>query len=208
MEEYQQCAATTHSGSRCRNRAQEGSEYCYIHRAQAEQSGATLPPSAERARMEAVADQLNQLAEEVQAANPGYRPPPFSVSALTAVLTANIEQLAAALPEGLIKDIIRNLEGTKPEDLLDPETWKGLWYILNYTLELRSKEVLQKVADRVSAIPGMDMIVQLGVSVWESPRDLLDVETWKGGVVVLNAALQVQMEELKRLMFGASEQDS
>lgn len=119
-----------------------------------------------------------------------------------------MEHLAAALPEGLIKDIIRNLEGTKPEDLLDPETWKGLWYILNYTLEMRSKELLQQVADRISAIPGMDMIVQLGVSVWESPRDLLDVETWKGGVVVLNAAVQVQMEELKKLVFGASEPSS
>lgn len=207
MEEQHQCAAMTHSGSRCRNRPQEGSEYCYIHRAQAEPPATPQPASAQRAQMEAVADQLNQLAEEVQRADPSYRPPPFSVAALTALLSSSMDHLAAALPEGLIKDIIRNLEGTKPEDLLDPETWKGLWYILNYTLEMRSKEVLQQVAERLSAIPGMDMVVQLGISVWESPRDLLDVETWKGGVVVLNAAMQVQLEELKKLVFGASDSE-
>jgi hypothetical protein len=208
MEEHQQCAAMTHSGSRCRNRAQEGSEYCYIHRAQAEPSDTPQAANPERERMEAVADRLNQLAAEVQAADPGYRPPPFSAAALTELLNSSMEHLAAALPEGLIKDIIRNLEGTKPEDLLDPETWKGLWYILNYTLEMRSKELLQQMADRISAIPGMDMIVQLGVSVWESPRDLLDVETWKGGVVVLNAAVQVQMEELRKLVFGTDKEES
>ena len=27
----------------------------------------------------------------------------------------------------------RNLEGTSTSDLLDPQTWQGLWYILNYT---------------------------------------------------------------------------
>jgi hypothetical protein len=48
----------------------------------------------------------------------------------------------------------------------------------------------------------------LGVSVWESPRDLLDVETWKGGVVVLNAAVQVQMEELRKLVFGTDKEES
>jgi hypothetical protein len=208
MTQDVQCVATTHSGSRCRNQAQEGSQFCYIHR---EMAAAPAEPDAaasaqQREQVEAVAKQLNKLADEVQKRDPAYCPPPFSGEALIALLKSSGERLAAFVPTDLVKDIIHNLEGTKPEDLLDPETWKGLWYILNYTLELRAKELLEEIAKRLSAIPGMDLMIQFTASVIESPRDLLDVETWKGGAVVLNAAVQAQLSEVRRLVFGGAQE--
>ena len=33
-----------------------------------------------------------------------------------------------------IKEIRLALDGSSPEDFLDPDTWKGLWYVLSYNL--------------------------------------------------------------------------
>jgi hypothetical protein len=213
-----QCAGIKKNGERCKNRAVAGSAYCRVHQDQAvaaAEAAAPPPvtpavprsPELERAQVEAVAEELNKLADEVRAKAPDYTPPPFSAAAMVNVLKANMEQLAAYLPVGLIKEIIHNLEGTKKEDLLDPDTWKGLWYILTYSLSTQSKTVLEEVARRLTIIPGMDMVLQLGQSVWESPGDLLSVDTWRGAAVILSAAVQANVSSLRRRVLGGSEDD-
>jgi len=52
----------------------------------------------------------------------------------------------------------------------------------------------------------MDMVTQFGTSVIESPGDLLDVETWKGGAVVLNAAVQANVSALRRRLLNEPEE--
>lgn len=226
-EAHPQCAATTKAGTPCHNQALPGQEYCAVHlhmmearaaeaaqdaAAQAAQSAQTaLPaqatdPDAERARMESIAGELNRVAAEIAARDKSFRPPPYSPQALAALIRSSKDRLSAFLPMEFLREIAHNLEGTKPEDLADPETWKGLWYILTYTLQLRTKEAVEAVGKRLSFIPGMDLMTQFSASIVESPRDLLDVNTWKGGLVVLNAAVQAQLAGARRMVTGKTEE--
>jgi hypothetical protein len=212
-EEKRQCAAITKAGTRCHNHALPGLDYCGVHKQLAEAaeqsaalSGEALAAAeAERARMHSVAAELNRVAAEIAARDKSFRAPPYSPEALAALIRNSKDKLAASLPVDFVKDIVRNLEGTKREDLADPETWKGLWYILTYTLQLRTKEAVEAVGKRLDFIPGMDLMTQFSASIVESPRDLLDVNTWKGGLVVLNAAVQAQLDSAKRMVKGKEE---
>jgi hypothetical protein len=163
-------------------------------------------PDLNRSDVRAAAVEINKIAEEVRKSDPKYTPPPFSPEALKKVLSANLDILAKYLPLDLARDILRNLEGTKPSDLFDPETWKGLWYILNYTAQAQAKGLSEEALRRLSALPGMDLVTQFGMSVYESPRDLLDMETWKGAAVIANAALQANVSALKRKLTGGQDE--
>ncbi len=154
---------------------------------------------------DAAADELNSFANEIKQES-GYQAPPFSPSALAEMLKSNASKLAACLPIDLLKDIAQNLEGTKKEDLLDPDTWKGLWYILNYSAATGAKGVLEEAGKRLSVIPGMDLVVQFAQSVAESPRDLLSLDTWKGAALILGAAVQMGASSVKRRVLGGDEE--
>ena len=200
-----QCAATTKSGDSCRNRAVVGSSYCRVHQREAQVDAVVDATRAGFATVsEAAADELSAFAKDIEAES-GYRAPPFSPGALAEMLKSNASKLAACLPIELIKDIAHNLEGTKKEDLLDPETWKGLWYILNYSAATGAKGVLEEAGKRLSVIPGMDLMVQFAQSVVESPRDLLSLDTWKGAAVILGAAVQSSASSVKRRVLGGDE---
>jgi hypothetical protein len=43
------------------------------------------------------------------------------------------------------KDIAQNLQGATREDLLDPDTWKGVWYMLDYSLRFQAEQMKQKM---------------------------------------------------------------
>ena len=45
----------------------------------------------------------------------------------------------------LAKDLYNNLQGTSKEDWMDPETWKGMWYMINYSLQFQAEQLKQKV---------------------------------------------------------------
>ncbi|MGL4650366.1 MAG: hypothetical protein ACRC1H_13240 [Caldilineaceae bacterium] len=224
--ENSQCLATTKGGDQCRNRAVEGSTLCAIHSraaARVEQPASTArlpaPVPSQPAPAEgepvvvlpaetvaAVAEEFNKAAAEVKQKDPKFTPPPFSPESLKKVLKYNLDTLAAFMPIELARDILRNLEGTKPSDLLDPDTWKGLWYILHYTAERQAVELGEELMRRINAIPGMDMVTMLGQSIYESPGDLLDVETWKGAAVILNAAVTANLSSFKRRVLGQSDE--
>jgi hypothetical protein len=197
--ESERCHATTKAGDQCRNKAIAGTHFCRVHAALA------VEVEAERAQVHAVADELNKIAEDLKKERPEYTPPPFSASALRKVLKENVHILASYMPSQTAKDLIHNLEGTRKEDLLDPETWKGLWYILNFTLQTQSKAALEEVGRRLAFVPGMDMMVQFGTSVIDSPGDLLDVETWKGAATILNATVMANASSLKRKVMGTKD---
>jgi uncharacterized protein with von Willebrand factor type A (vWA) domain len=153
----------------------------------------------------AIAD-VNQLAEELQEAAPSYQPPPYSPQALLLLLQQNAEKLADKVP--VVGELRRNLEGTKPEDLIDPETWKGLWYILNYTAQAQSKQTLDAVVEQLARLPGGGTLLIVKSQIEStSPKDLLDIETWKGAWVILNAAVQAQATEVRRRVLGDKEDE-
>ena len=196
-ETVRMCEATTKLGAPCKNRAQAGSKYCAVHR--------QLSAQPAEAQVAAAISGVNQVAEELRQATPSYQPPPYSPQALLALLQHNAEHLADKVP--VLGELRHNLEGTKPEDLVDPETWKGLWYILNYTTQAQSKQALDAVVERLARLPGGDALLMVKSTIEHtSPKDLLDIQTWKGAWVILNATVQAQANDLKRRVLGQEDE--
>lgn len=43
------------------------------------------------------------------------------------------------------KELMANFEGATKEDLMDPDTWKGVWYMLNYSLQFQAEQMKQRL---------------------------------------------------------------
>jgi transposase-like protein len=44
------------------------------------------------------------------------------------------------------KQILGTLQGASREDLLDPDTWKGVWYMINYSLQFQAEQLKQRLS--------------------------------------------------------------
>lgn len=55
--------------------------------------------------------------------------------------------LDKVMPE-MAKDITQNLQGATREDLMDPDTWKGVWYMLDYSLRFQAEQFKQKLTGK------------------------------------------------------------
>ena len=133
------CNAVTKSGSRCKNNAVEESEYCHIHipaSARPASNGPANPSSndqqlSDREMREQLMAELDDLIARLKAISPDYSPPPFSAQGLIEL----VDDSSGKLPARFRLGIYERLRSTINEDLLDAETWKGMWYMVNYTLE-------------------------------------------------------------------------
>jgi 1-acyl-sn-glycerol-3-phosphate acyltransferase len=143
------CFALTKAGTQCKNFSLEGSEFCRVHQPSdegddiLEAEGFETPEDAAGAvedSMDQTAEQdlrrqllaeLDRLIERVQAMTPGYTPPPFSPRRLLKLIAENVENITPEIGLG----ILEKLRSTIGEDIFDVDTWKGIWYMLNYTLE-------------------------------------------------------------------------
>lgn len=143
------CLALTRAGNPCKNSPLPGSDYCRVHQADAAHDGSEPGPSSRNARPASggaapeVPDQdlrrqlmaeLDGLIERVRAVTPGYAPPPFSPERLLRLIEENLSQLSPGLRLG----VLEKLRSTIGEDLFDLDTWKGVWYMLNYSLEYQA----------------------------------------------------------------------
>ncbi|MDQ3248157.1 MAG: hypothetical protein M3Q45_03000 [Chloroflexota bacterium] len=96
-----------------------------------------------------------------------------------------------------------NLEGASAQDLVDPEAWQGMWYVLNYALQTQSTALKAGLSSRLAGLPGVALLADLkGNLAGTSPKDLLDVDTWKGAWYVLNHSLRHGAGEIKRKLLG------
>lgn len=57
------------------------------------------------------------------------------------LLKGNIDRFT---PE-VAKELMANFEGATKEDLFDPDTWKGVWYMLNYSLQFQAEQMKQRL---------------------------------------------------------------
>ncbi|MCI0394634.1 MAG: acyltransferase family protein [Chloroflexi bacterium] len=136
----ERCAALTRAGSQCKRRVRPGSAYCGIHQPAASQATAEkilvaeeIPIEEELSEKELrrrLMSELDGLIARLQALAPGDNLPPFSPRALLDLLEKNADRLPAGVRVGILK----RLRQAVNEDLLDVETWKGIWYMLNHTL--------------------------------------------------------------------------
>ena len=78
-----------------------------------------------------LAAELDELTARVQALTPDYEPPPFSPKRLVAL----IENLLGRFPRELQLGILDRLRGALSRDAFDLDVWRGVWYMLNYTVQ-------------------------------------------------------------------------
>jgi hypothetical protein len=50
----------------------------------------------------------------------------------------------------IAKNIMETLQGATREDLLDLDTWKGIWYMLNYSLQFQINQLRERVTGEES----------------------------------------------------------
>jgi 1-acyl-sn-glycerol-3-phosphate acyltransferase len=85
-------------------------------------------------------DELNALANRLQALSPGQRAPSYSPQRLLALIN---EKLGECSPE-LRLDIMDWLQVALGSDLFDPATWKGLWFLLTYSVNLQADVIKRR----------------------------------------------------------------
>lgn len=64
-------------------------------------------------------------------------PEPLKPDVTVSFVKRNLDRFT---PE-VAKNIIEMFEGATREDLMNPDTWKGIWYMLNYSLQFQVNQI-------------------------------------------------------------------
>lgn len=183
------CRARTQTGAPCRRYPQIDSEYCYVHRhlatvqpeAPVEDVGrdSAEPTPLATDQLRQILTELNHLTQELRRRVPDMTAARPSLSDLRTYLQDNFSQLASGLPGGFWQDLQNSFQGTTPQDLLKPETWQGLWYLANYTLQSQAEAMNENLAKRLSGLPAMDRLAALADNLpGPRPSRIFDPSTW------------------------------
>jgi 1-acyl-sn-glycerol-3-phosphate acyltransferase len=140
---HPRCAALTKAGEPCKNYALADSPFCRAHETAATNtaSPAEAEPSPEALRQE-LSVELDNLIARVENSDSDYRPPPFSPQALLGMLNQNLRRLSPEAAQALL----HRLRGYVNSDLLDLDTWKGIWYIVNYAVQQQTDMVKRRIS--------------------------------------------------------------
>jgi 1-acyl-sn-glycerol-3-phosphate acyltransferase len=84
---------------------------------------------------------VDELIGRLRQLNPGYNPPPFSPQRLLQLLEEGAGQIAPEFRLG----ILDKLKSAIGEDVFDVDTWKGMWYVLNNSLQYQADIVKRRV---------------------------------------------------------------
>jgi 1-acyl-sn-glycerol-3-phosphate acyltransferase len=99
--------------------------------------------AAQEASPEAMQAQLREELDALIArveSNSDYQTPPYSPQALIRLLEEN----AARFQPEFLKSVLTKLRENVNSDLLDVDTWKGIWYIVNYQLQAQADTVRRR----------------------------------------------------------------
>jgi 1-acyl-sn-glycerol-3-phosphate acyltransferase len=88
-----------------------------------------------------LAEEVERLIERVRVSTPAYQPPPFSPKRLLSLLEQNLERLSPELSLGILEKLRQSLS----QDIFDLDTWKGVWYMINYSLEYQTDFVKRRL---------------------------------------------------------------
>ena len=206
-DESPQCQAITRAGNPCKNKPRPGANYCHIHPYMAAEMD-VKPPTPEQEEFRKLVAELNQVAAEVQTIVDGYNPPPFTPQGMIALLKENLHRFTPEARLEIVRELQQSFEGASPRDLLDVDTWKGMWFLLNYSLQNQTETIRDSVRKQLSRLPGGAALADLQ-QMFEgaTPKDLLDVDTWKGMWFLVNYSLQNQAQQVKRRLLGTEEEE-
>lgn len=84
-------------------------------------------------RQERLVHEIKALVERLQELTPSYVPPAFSPKAVWELF----ERAAQSLPQEQIQQVVPQLQKMFREDMFDPEFWQGLWFLINYQIEMQ-----------------------------------------------------------------------
>jgi 1-acyl-sn-glycerol-3-phosphate acyltransferase len=79
-------------------------------------------------------EELDELIERLQAINPDYTPPAFTPQRMIELVQQNLSKFSPEM--GLA--LLGKLRSSISSDLLDVDTWKGIWYMVNYSLDAQA----------------------------------------------------------------------
>ena len=217
-DETRPCGAITKAGDPCKKNAQEGSDYCHIHRnyqpvvtpspAPAAPQPASPTSGMDREEFRKLVAELNALAEQLRGLDARFTPPDLTLEGLGKLLQENIYRFTPPAQREIIDTLRSSFAGTTKEDLVNPETWKGFWFVLNYMAQNQKQEAMEKVSRQLERIPGFALLGDLAAGLKEAkPSDFLEPDTWKGLYYILNYSAKTQIEQLKQRILG-HEQES
>jgi hypothetical protein len=158
--------------------------------------------------MELLIHELDALAQEIQ--RRARLTLPLTPAQLLAMLNQGVGRYAPEVPREVLKELEHNLEGTSFQDLVDPETLKGLWYVLTYTmqgsLQGSSQAVRTRLRQALAKLPGGEVVADLAGNLeGTSPRDLVDPQTWKGFFYIVSYTAQKQVAQTAKRLMGKGE---
>ena len=210
--EHKRCSAITKAGSQCKNAAQAETDYCYVHQNYAatttptteSDDGAPAPETeaVDQTELKSLLAELNELTEELNRLVPDYSPPPYSSQGMLALLQGNLDRFT---PEA-VKDLQSSLEGSSLDDFKDIETWKGMWFTLNYLVQLEASERASRLTQCLSGLPGVSTVSDLKEMLADTPpEEFLKVDTWKGIWFIANYELRNQAQSIRARLLGSGD---
>ncbi len=135
------CNARTAKGDRCKNLARTETIYCHLHldydvsnsSAILDNPTATDDLNIDQESRRQLIEELDELMVRVREVMPEYSPPPLKNQGPPV-----LERQGDGSPTESSPTLWDRLRSSIGPDLLDPETWKGMWYMASYTLEYQS----------------------------------------------------------------------
>jgi 1-acyl-sn-glycerol-3-phosphate acyltransferase len=127
----------TKSGNPCKNWPLADSAYCHLHQPVAEVEPPEVDIPVEEEAVEErdlqfyLRQALNESIGRIQKLAPDYVPPPFTPARMKSLTGRVLKEAAPYLPTDRVRKIQDQIGG----DLLDVETWKGLWYVFSYSVQ-------------------------------------------------------------------------
>jgi 1-acyl-sn-glycerol-3-phosphate acyltransferase len=84
---------------------------------------------------------IDELIKRLRALSPGYTPPQFSASNLVNMVEENLDKVSPEAGLGLLS----KLRGAINSEMLDVDTWKGMLYMLNYSVQSQGDVLKRRV---------------------------------------------------------------
>lgn len=89
---------------------------------------------------EELVTELDGLIQRLRAFTPEYEPPRFSRQRFVAMVEESLQKC----PKDLQLDVLERLRTAINEQWFDPETWKGIWFMVNYTVKYNADLVQRR----------------------------------------------------------------
>ena len=215
------CAATTKSGSQCKNYANPESAYCHVHQKLAETA---VKDAGSVDRLEELVDELDVLVSDLKTTlGTEGQARDSSIADYPLRMLTLIRETAGRLRPDVQLGMLESFEDMTVEDVMDLDTWKGMAYMLSYSARFQAGQARDKMNENLPEQLQPDTMMRLIrgnidrfapeaakelMANFEgaTKEDLLDPDTWKGVWYMLNYSLQFQAEQMKLRLIGESDE--